>query len=116
MGRMQWHPPRKAPAAHESALDERTTNSCNLHRVQDQLRQTMFVCQRRSQKTHTQLHQGRKAMPPLRLWQRLLRCEWQEETKRLSGQKFAEAAGAQTTINEAIKRTPKRLRKQIKKR
>ena len=101
-----WHdssspePTHLEPAPHESALHA-------IHRLQDQFHQMSALTQRRSHKTVTErassYSKGNAACAAME--KVILAREWQEEAKRAYDLKFAEAAEAEETYHNAIKRT-----------
>ena len=93
------------PTSTEQAPDEQVMNA--VHRSQDRLQQMLALTQRRSHKTGTEramsVSKGNAAYVAMEAV--VMAREWQAEAKRAYDQKFAEAAEAEETYHNAIKRT-----------
>ena len=78
-----------------------------VHRLQDRLQQMLTLTQRRSHKTVTEratsVSKGNAAYAAMEA--AVMAREWQEEAKRAYDMKFAEAAEAEETYHNAIRRT-----------
>ena len=105
----------------EPALDEPTPDELVLnavHRLQDRLQQTLVLTQR-THKTvaerETLVSKGNAAYAAMEAV--IMAREWQAEVKRVHDQKFVEAAEAEETYYDAIRRTLEKneaLEKQVK--
>ena len=89
----------------EQAPDEQAMYA--VHKLQDRLQQMLAMTQRRSHKTGaertTSVSRGKAAYEAMEAV--VMACEWQAEAKRAHDQKFVEAAEAEETYHNAIKRT-----------
>ena len=93
-----WHDsPSPFPTPTEQAPDEQVMNA--VHRLQDQLQQTLALTRRRSHKTVTEratsVSKGNHAYAAMEAV--IMAREWQAEAKRAYDLKFAEAAEAEET-------------------
>ena len=93
------------PMPTEQAPDEQVINA--VHRLQDRLQQMTAMTKRRSHKTGTEratsISKGNDAYAAMEAV--IMAREWQAEAKRAYDQKFAEAAVAEETYHDAIRRT-----------
>ena len=104
--RGEWkNTPSSDPQPLEQAPDESALNT--IHRLQDQLQQTLAITQRRSHKTEservTSCSKGNAAFTAME--EVIEAREWQIEAKRAYDQKFAEAELAEEVYHNAIRRT-----------
>ena len=104
------------PALDEPASDELVMNA--VHRLQDRLQQTLYLTQRRSQKQSLNVRRRfPKATLHMQPWRPSSWNAWQDEAKRVHDQKIVEAAEAEETYYDAIRRTLEKneaLEKQVK--
>ena len=93
------------PTPTVQATDEQGINA--VHTLRDRLQQMLAMTQRRSHKTGTEratsISKGNAAYAAMEAV--IMAREWQVEAKRVYHQKFAEAAEAEETYHDAIKRT-----------
>ena len=102
----EWkNTPSPEPQLLDHTPDESALNT--IHRLQDQLQQTLAITQRRSHKTEsehtTSRAKGNAAYTAIE--EVAMARELQAEAKRIYDQKFVDAAEAEETYHNAIKRT-----------